>query len=57
MEEKINKFGEVVRNAKEIEELRKKEIWFNICKSMPANKKHEDNYKFTPNDYYNKRPF
>lgn len=32
----MNKFNEIVKQAKLIEELRKKEIWFNICKSMPA---------------------
>lgn len=53
----MRRFQEAVRKAKEIEELRKKEIWFNICKSMPARRDFEDNYQFTPNDYYNKRAF
>jgi len=35
MEEGLDKLNDIARQAKLIEELRKKEIWFNICKSMP----------------------
>lgn len=41
--------------AKIIEELRRKEIWFNICKSMPRKQPDVTDYKYMENDYFNKR--
>ncbi|KRW98183.1 hypothetical protein PPERSA_02161 [Pseudocohnilembus persalinus] len=60
LEEKLKQYEDVAKQAKITENLRRKEIWFNICKTVPQTRKYNNDqgyreFNYKPDDYYNKR--